>query len=90
MTTDETAYLQAQLTATEDLIAKLQSAIARVVTNAQRYSVDSGQTRTSKDEADLAQIRLTLRDQQNYREQLRNQLGLPSNIGRTIHVIPGF
>lgn len=84
------AFLQTQLTATEAAIVATQAAILTVVSGAQSYTLDTGQTRQTVTRSTLGDLRLALKALYDIRVALRNQLGLTNNVGRQVHVIPGF
>jgi hypothetical protein len=87
---DDTVWLTEQLAAVEARILVIQAAITRVVSRAQSYSTDTGQTRISKEEVQLASLRLQLKDEEARRNDIRNQLGLGNTAGRQVYVIPDY
>lgn len=90
ISSDDTAWLEEQLTAVETQIRTLQAAINRVASQAQSYSMDTGQTRITKAEAELMGLRLALKDAEDRRKEIRNELGLPNAVGRVVTVLPGW
>ncbi len=87
---DDTTWLEARLAATEALIIATESAVALVSSGAQSYSLDSGQTRQQVTRSTLMDLRLSLRELDDRREKIRNDLGLCNPGGRQVRVIPGF
>lgn len=83
--TNDSEYLQARITRTEELIAKYEDAIDAIATGAQFYQLDTGQTRQMVSKAQLGQLREALSSLENRRETLRARL-----CGSSTRVIPGF
>lgn len=83
--TDNSEYLAARITRTEELIEAYEDAILALSTGAQMYHLDTGQTRQMVTKAQLAQMRTVLEGLENRRATLRARM---CGAGRT--VIPGF
>ena len=82
---DDSEYLQARITRTEELIEKYEDAIDALASGAQMYHLDTGQTRQMVTKAQLAQMRTLLEHLENRRATL-----LARKCGRGRTVIPGF
>jgi len=75
----------AEIEIVQGQIAEVRLAISRIVSGAQSYTIDSGQTRQTVTRATIGELRLLL-------EHLRNELReLQSEPGAgTVYVRPGF
>jgi len=71
---DENAYLDAKITKVEALIDAYEDAILALATSgAQSYTLDTGQSRQTVTKAQLSDLRLSLRELENRRSELRTR-----------------
>lgn len=86
----DAVWIQARIDAKKALIVSIETAIAALVTGAQMYSLDTGQTRTSVTKANLASLKNTLRDLESELASLETQLVAAEGGSTGIYCRPAF
>lgn len=83
----DTAWLQDRIDAKKALILSIETAISALVSGAQSYTLDTGQTRQTVTRANLSELRKTLSWAEAELERLDNQLngGTPAMVGRLVY-----
>lgn len=70
---NDNEWLDKRIARIEALIEKHEDAIEAVAGGAQSYSLDTGQTRQTVTKANLAELRIALKELENRRSELRTR-----------------
>ena len=86
----DAVWIQERITRTRETIVSIENAVTALVSGAQSYTLDTGQTRQTVTKANLAELKNSLSYYEGRLRELEAELGVLTNGSASLYVTPGF